>query len=344
LKAVILGGGGGTAPRASVSDLPRPSPGRGELVVEMRACGLCGTDLEKLRGQYTASMAVLGHEAVGVVAEAGEGQAEFRAGDRVFPHHHVPCGECYFCKAGSGTMCDRYRSSNIDPGGFSEYFRVPAWNLEKGGVLALPDSLGFEAGALIEPVACCLRAIHRSGVVPGGFVFVVGAGPVGLAHAMALRSMGSQVAVSDVSERRLSFAGGLGIQAALDARRGSVAEEVKKLTGGRGADLAMVASGSPRAIVQALGSVRKGGRVCLFGIPPRGSVLDYDVSDAYNSELSVISSYGATEVETREALEMMTKGGVDFTPLVTHRFPLDRFDEALGVAANGEGMKVLLVP
>jgi L-iditol 2-dehydrogenase len=329
---------------AEVSDVPRPSTGKGELVVEMRACGLCGTDIEKLRGQYTASMPVIGHEAVGIVADVGDGLDAYRPGDRVFPHHHVPCGDCHYCRSGSGTMCDRYRSSNIDPGGFSEFFRVPAWNVEKGGVLQLPPTLDFEAGALIEPVACCLRAIGRSAVKPGDFVFVVGAGPVGLAHALALKSKGNQVAVSDISERRLAFAERLGIRDVIDDRKGAAAGEVKRLNGGRGADLAVVASGSPKAIVQALKSVRKGGKVCLFGIPPKGSVLDYDVSEAYNSELTVVSSYGATETETREAVDMMTKGGVDFSPLVTHRFPLSRFGEALETASNGDGMKILVVP
>lgn len=129
-----------------LAEMEDPTPGRGELVVKMEACGLCGTDLEKMRGEYTASMPVLGHEAVGFVADVGEGVTDFKKGDRVFPHHHVPCYECYFCKTGSETMCDMYRKSNIFPGGFSEYLKVPSWNVSKGGVLKLPERNEFRNG------------------------------------------------------------------------------------------------------------------------------------------------------------------------------------------------------
>src|SRR3972149_6256909 len=124
-----------------VDDVPPPGLKAGDMLVEMKACGLCGTDIEKLEGRYTASPPVIGHEAAGVVAGVGEGAEGFKVGDRVFPHHHVPCSECYFCKHGSETMCARYRESNLDPGGFAEYFRVPAWNVQRGGVLKLPEGL-----------------------------------------------------------------------------------------------------------------------------------------------------------------------------------------------------------
>lgn len=329
---------------AVLADLPDPVAGPGELVVRMMACGLCGTDIEKLRGEYTAAMPVLGHEAVGVVEEVGGGADGFKQGDRVFPHHHVPCGECHYCKAGSPTMCDRYRSSNLDPGGFAELIRVPSWNLLKGGVLRIPQSLDFEGGALIEPVACCIRALDRCGVASGTSALVVGAGPVGLAHAILLRSQGVEVLVSDVSDWRLKFAERLGVGRPLDARSPDVSDEVRQQTGGRGVDLVVVASGSPKAIVQALKSVRKGGAVCLFGIPPQGSVLDYDIADVYNSEVSIVTSYGATDVETKRAVELMASGKVDFRPLVTHRFPLERFGEAIEASASGQGIKVLVTP
>ena len=133
MKAAVLRGGDRGAPaRVEVVELAAPRAGGGELVVRMGACGLCGTDLEKIRGEYTASKPVIGHEAVGVVKET-DGGTGFKVGDRVFPHHHVPDYECYLCRAGNETMCDHYRSSNLVPGGFSEYIRVPAWNVGKGG-------------------------------------------------------------------------------------------------------------------------------------------------------------------------------------------------------------------
>ena len=344
MRSVTLGkGAGGGRREAEVVECPVPAVGPGELLVEMEACGLCGTDLEKVRGEYTASMPVIGHEAVGTVSALGGGVRGFAVGDRVFPHHHVPDYTCYLCRAGNETMCDRYRGSNLEPGGFSELFKVPRWNVEKGGVLGLPEEMSFEVASLIEPLGCCIRGVNRAGVELGESVLVVGAGPVGMMHALLLKPTSSKVFVSDVSEDRLRFAEGAGVGRPLDAR-GDVPAEVRSETGGMGVDVAIVASGSRAAILQGLRSVRKGGRVCLFGVPPKGSVLDYDIGDLYNSEQRVVSSYGATEVDTKAALKVLESRGDEFGRLVTHRFPIGRFGEATAAAASGAAMKVVITP
>jgi len=341
LKSIVLKSQGGReGPKPELAQMEVPVPGRGELLVRMEACGLCGTDLEKMRGEYTASMPVLGHEAAGVVSAVGDGVTSFREGDRVFPHHHVPCYECYVCKAGDETMCDMYRKSNILPGGFSEYFRVPEWNIAKGGVLPLPNEVTFEEGALIEPTACCLRGIRKHAKA-GETVLVVGAGPVGLMHALLLEPMEVRVVISDISRPRLKFAERMHLDLVLDASRDDVPGRLKAETHGRGADLAIVASGSKAAIMQALVSIRKGGRVCLFGVPPKGTVLEYDISDLYNSGQLIVTSYGADDVDTKAALGIIASNP-DFARLVTHRFPLSKFDEAVAAASEGEAMKVVV--
>ena len=343
MKSIVLTSQGeGGKPRPELAELDVPSPGRGELVVKMEACGLCGTDLEKMRGEYTASMPLLGHEAVGVVSAVGEGVEGFKEGDRVFPHHHVPCYECYTCKAGDDTMCDMYRKSNIHPGGFSEFFRVPEWNVSKGAVLHLPGRVTFEEGALIEPVACCLRAV-KGRVKRGETVLVAGAGPVGLMHALLLEPMGAEVVITDVVHSRLEFARAMGVQVVLDASKDDVPAKVRGETQGRGADLAIVASGSRAAIMQALRSIRRGGRVCLFGVPSKGSVLDYDISELYNSGQQIVTSYGANDAETREALKVIGSNP-KFARLVTHRFPLAKFNDAVAAAAGGQAVKVVVTP
>ena len=343
LKAVLLRKDpGASSPRASLSEVPVPALADGDVLVSMKACGLCGTDIEKLHGEYTAAMPVLGHEAVGVVTSTLGDVGDLKEGDRVFPHHHVPCHRCHYCRHGSETMCKEYRGSNIDPGGFSELFRVPSWNVKGGGVLKLPANVGFEEASMIEPAACCIRALDRCGVGPDDSVLVVGAGPVGMTHSLILLSMKAKVYVSDVIETRLALAGRSGVQAAFDAARADVPTSVRDVTGGRGADLAIVASGSQRAIIQALKSVRRGGKVCLFGVPVKGSVLDYDIGDVFNSEVSIISSYAATDVETRKALAMMADRRVDFGSLITHRFSLGDFDRAVQTSVKGEGMKTII--
>ncbi len=345
MKSVMLrrpGDGGGL--KAELSEVPVPSVGPGEVLVEMKACGLCGTDIEKMLGHYTAAMPVLGHEAVGVVSNVGEGVTGLREGDRVFPHHHVACGRCHYCTNGSETMCNDYRTSNLDPGGFSEFFRVPAPNVSRRGVLTLPDSLSFEEASLIEPLACCIRAQDRCEVQAGESVLVVGAGPAGMAHSLLLRLLKAKVMISDIVDARLEFAERAKVGVILDARRVVVPEAVRKETGGRGADVVIAASGSAKAVTQALQSVRKGGRVCIFGVPPKGSSLDYDFSDAFNSEISVITNYGATEKETSRALEVVSAHSGGFRSLITDRFPLAEFGEAVETATSGKGMKVVLTP
>jgi len=343
LKSVVLKPKGGTGRlEPTLADVEVPSPGRGELVVKMEACGFCGTDLEKMRGEYTASMPLLGHEASGVVYAVGEGVASFKRGDRVFPHHHVPCYECYICKSGDDTMCDMYRKSNIHPGGFSEYFRVPEWNVSKAGVLPLPTGVTFDQGALIEPLACCLRAIRRHART-SETVLVAGAGPVGLMNAILLEPMDVKLVISDVVAPRLEFAERLDLGTVVDASKDDVPARLRAETQGRGADLAIVASGSKAAIMQALGSIRRGGRVCLFGVPSRGSVLGYDISELYNAGQQIVTSYGADEADTKAALEFISSNP-RIERLVTHRFPLSDFDRAVEAAAGGEAMKVLLTP
>lgn len=340
MKAVLMRSPGG----AVLADVETPAPGPGEILVEMAVCGLCGTDIEKMKGEYTASQPVLGHEAVGTVAALGDGVAGFAVGDRVFPHHHVPCHECRLCRSGSETMCDRYRGSNLVPGGFAEAFVVPKWNVENGGVLRLPPGLAFETSSLVEPLGCCVRAARRSGAKAGETALVVGAGPVGVMNALLLKGAGLEVMISDVNGSRLLLAEKLGAGMTIDASKDGAPDVAKGATGGTGVDLALVASGSAKAILQGLGAVRKGGRVCLFGIPPKGTVLDYDMSELYNAERRIVTSYGATDADAEEALRVIVRAPRSYKALVTHTFPLEKFAEAVDAATTGAGMKVVITP
>jgi len=330
--------------KVALEEIAIPSLKPGDILVEMRACGLCGTDIEKIHGEYTAAMPVLGHEAAGVVVEVGEGVEDLKAGDRVFPHHHVPCYDCHFCRHGSETMCPYYRTSNIDPGGFSEYFRVPAWNVQHGGVLKLPDYVSFEEATFIEPTACCIRGLNRCKISDRDTALVVGSGPMGLTHLQLLLLHGAKVLVSDLSEMRLRFAERMGASFVYNAGEVDVPSEVRKETRGQGVDLAVVASGSPKAVVQALKAVRKGGTVCLFGVPVKGTVLDYDFSDIFNLEISIIPSYGATEAETRLALQLIEEHKLNLSPLITHRFKLEEFNKAIETAEGKGCIKIVITP
>jgi len=331
LKAAVMDINGVT-----IKEVEVPSLENGDLLVAMKSCGLCGTDLEKMEGQYTASKPILGHEPAGVIKVSGDPQ--FKEGERVFVHHHVPCYQCYYCMNGSPTMCPHYRESNIYPGGFSEMFRVPSWNVKRRGVLKLPDSVSFRQATFVEPLATVVRAQRRASLREGEKVLVIGAGPMGLLHAAMAKLTGSDVILADVSEYRLRFAERLGHKV-LPSREPN---DILQLTEGRGADLSIVASGSPSAILYGLKSTRRGGRVLLFGVPYKGTILDYDVSDLLNREISVIPSNAAVEEDTREALNLIAQGKVKVDSLITHAFRLEQFHEAVRVAKQREAVKVVI--
>ncbi len=342
MKAVLLSKSRKSG--VEVSSVAVPGLGEGEVLVEMKACGLCGTDIEKIRGEYTSAMPVIGHEAVGVVSSLGRGVPGLAEGDRVFPHHHVSCHECYLCRRGDETVCREYKTSNLDPGGFAEYVRVPSWNVGKGGVSRLPTGLPFDEATLIEPLACCVRALDRCSAKPGDSVLVVGAGPIGMMHSLLLKSLGARVVVSDIAEPRLGFAEKMSVGRVLNAAKENVPEVVRGETGGEGADIAVVASGSDKAVGQAMESVRKGGVVCLFGIPAEGSAIVLNLSRVYSSTVKIMSSYGADESDVAKAIGALSSRRPDLRPLITHRFAIEKFEDGVRAMMNGEAMKVVITP
>jgi L-iditol 2-dehydrogenase len=318
-----------------------PKLQKGDILVEMKVCGLCGSDIEKLHGRYKGVPPIIGHEASGIVAKAN-GVKGIEEGDRIFPHHHVPCYRCYYCKHGSPTMCPDYRRVHYDPGGFAEYFRFPKWNIEHGGLLKLPKGMSFEEASFIEPTACCIRALSRYGVKRNDVVIVIGAGPIGLTFVQLLRNAEAEAYASDLSKVRLKAAKQLGAIQAFNPLEADISKQLKELTEGRGADIAIVASSSPKAIIQGFDCVRRGGTVGLFGVPAKGSILEYDFSDLFNTEKSIISSNATTEKETRIALNYIHKKKIDVNSLITHKFKLKEFDKAVQVAAKAEAIKVLI--
>ncbi len=340
MKAALLRPPAGVA----VEDVPPPEAGVGEIVVSMRACGLCGSDLEKIRGTYTAAPPVIGHEAVGVVAQVGEGVEGIRKGARVFPHHHVACGRCAACRGGFPTMCAHYRATNLEPGGFAERFRVPRWNVEHRAVHRLPPSVDFERASFIEPLACAVRALGRGpGTVASSLV--LGTGPMGLLALQLLRLRGTEtILASEVSAVRAEVARHHGAAMVWDPKSEDVVAAARKETKGLGVDLALVATGHPPAIGQALRAVRSGGTAVLLGVPEAGARLDFDPSEFVTREVSLIPSNAATEAEVRKALDLIARRRVDVASLVTHRFRLDAFPEAVRVAERAECVKAIVTP
>ncbi len=327
-----------------LAEVPTPSPGPGEVTVSLAACGICGTDLEKVRGNYR-SAGILGHEPAGRIAEVGAGVEGLAVGDRVFVHHHVPCYRCEVCARGDYTFCPSYSRTNLDPGGFAEVFRVPKENVERGAVLRLGESVDWETATLLEPAGCALTAIRKVGLPPHARAVVLGLGPVGLLYARLLRALGATwVGGTDLSPLRRAAAERGGISIALDPRvDGAVRAAVEGASRGQGADLVVVATGHPSVVRTATELVRRGGTVNLFGLPEAGSRLDADLQQLYLRGVRLIPSYATTETDIAEVHRLLTAGRFSVTDLVSHRFPLPEIREAFGTAARpDDALKVVV--
>ncbi len=338
-RAVVLGGNGGFR----MEDLPRPVAGPGEIVLSLRYCGLCGTDLWKLAHGGAAAGSVLGHEVVGTVVEVGPGVRGFRPGDRVAAPHHVACGECAACRRGSEPLCTVFRENQLHPGGFSDLVRVGA-RAVRDALYGLPDSLSDEAAVFLEPGACVLRGLYRSGLgelarLGDASAVVLGAGSMGLLHLLLLKALWPTVRVALVDplpERR---------DRALDLGADAVAapgEAVADLADP--ADVVFDTAGGAAALAAALDLTRPGGTTVLFAHAALGERAGLDLNAFFKAERRLLATYSGSLAEQRDVFRLLVTGRLDPLPLITHRLPLSRFAEAVELARDRRALKVLLTP
>lgn len=337
MKAVFIDAPG----RVVVADVPRPVPAKGEVLVRLRCCGICGTDVEKVHGKGITT-SVLGHEEVGEVAQLGSGVTGLAVGDRVYAHHHVPCGICDLCSRGEQTLCAEYSRHNLEPCGLAEYFIVPKYNVERGAILRLPEGMGFEEASFIEPLACCIRGLARTNAATARTVLIIGAGPVGLLHLKLLRAYGEKrVAVSDVSDYRLGLAAKMGADLTFSATDQAGRDAALAAMPG-GPELVILATGSTGAFEEATRAVGRGGTILLFGAPKKGATATLDIARYFLNGTRLVSSYAASEAETNQAMRMIADGTVVVSDMITHRFPLERSADAFAVADQQRCMKALI--
>jgi len=308
-----------------VEDAPDPAAGAGDVVCRVLACGVCGSDVTDWYASRKMP-AVLGHELAAEVLEVGDGVTGLRPGDRVALHHHAPCAECRRCRRGHETLCERFRSTRLDPGGFAERVRVPAELVEE---ILLVGDLDPVAATFVEPLACVLRSQERAGLAPGDAMLVVGAGGNGQLHIAAAHARDVEVVwVREPRPDRLAMAEALGAE-----RHGN--ELV---------DVAMVCTPAPAAIADAAASVAPGGTLCLYAPPAPGAPLPVDGSELFVREVTVNASYSAGPSDMRAALKLIAGGQVDPLALVSHRLPLGETGRALALQRSGEALKVVVLP
>lgn len=327
-----------------VEDVEKPILGTGDVLVKMHACGICGSDLEKVFGKYSQPSTRLGHEPSGTIEKVGENVTDFKKGDRVFVHHHVPCYSCHFCLHGNETMCEKYSETNLSPCGLAEEFIVPQWNVNHGGILKIPDSMSFEEAAMIEPLACCIRTWDKLSFQKGDSAAIFGVGATGMMHVMlSIVHEFDKIFCIDVNEFRLEFAKKFNITDAIKSSVPDIKQKILDQTDNRGVDVAIVATGSLQALSSAIDLVRKGGTVVMFGVPSKDAMINLNMSVIYSKEITMISSYAASDSDTNAALELIQSSKIDVKKLITHRYNIKDSPKAFEHAHHGvDSMKIII--
>jgi L-iditol 2-dehydrogenase len=337
-----------------VETVPVPKIGPGELLIKVATCGICGTDLKKIHTGSHSAPRIFGHEMSGTIVATGEGVTGYEVGERVVVHHHVPCGECYYCRKQTPTQCPLYKkvgvTAGFEPsgGGFAEYIRVMDWIVEGRGVVRIPDGVPFEQAAFVEPLNTVMKGVKLLNLASDDTVLVIGQGPIGLMHAALAARTGARVLTSDLYSERHAIASRFGLKHPIHAGTENVVARVMEETDGRGADAVILAVGGDALIKTAMDAVRPGGRVMLFAQTQHGETA-IDPGAVCMDEKTLMGSYSSSFEILDEVTELAFGGyrnGFDLTQLISHRYPLEQAVEAIEVASHpkADSMKIMLEP
>jgi L-iditol 2-dehydrogenase len=335
-----------------VETVPVPEIGPGEVLVKIHTCGICGTDLKKIHTGSHSAPRIFGHEMSGTIVRIGEGVTSFAVGDRVMAYHHIPCGECFYCRKQTFAQCETYKkvgcTAGFTPsgGGFAEYIRVMDW-IVRGGLVKIPDGIPFEQAAFIEPVNTCYKAIELLNLQPDETVLVIGQGPIGILLAALARRSGATVLTSDLYSERHAIAANFGLSHPLNARE-DVAAAAKAATDGRGADVALLAVGGNALIQVAVDAIRPGGRVVLFAQTQHGEA-PFDPAAVCMDEKTLMGSYSSSVSYNEDVNRLVFEGygnGLNFTQLISHRFSVEDAVKAIDLASHPQpdSMKIVIQP
>jgi len=319
---------------------PLPQVGPDDLLVRVTACGICSGDIMPWYIRRKAPL-VLGHEPVGVVAETGRRVSNFRSGDRVFVHHHAPCFNCAACGRGQYVQCDSWRASHIMPGGMAEYFVVGPIN--QRDTLKLPDNVDDLDAVLVEPAACVVKSIRRSGLRPGESVLIIGLGIMGMMHVKLARHLGAGAIIgADLFEQRVQKATQLGADHGIVVAGDNLADQVREITSGAMADVVIVGPGTSRALAAGIAAAGKAATVVQFTATPPEEEIALRPHDLYFKETRLVPSYSCGPDDTRQALELVLGRVLNARELVTHQFPLSGIREAYEQAQKQDSLKVVV--
>jgi L-iditol 2-dehydrogenase len=346
MKAAVYRGQG----RISVESVPVPKAGPGEIVVEVRSCGVCHTDLKKIEYDLLPPPRIYGHETAGVVAAVGEGVTRFVPGDCVIAFHHVPCGNCFYCQRRLYAQCPVYKKVGITAGfepaggGFAQHVRVMDWIVERG-VEKIPDGVSFDQACWVEPVNTCLKGVKLLDLRSGDVVAVLGQGPIGLIFTMLIAQTGAKALATDTIEYRRQLSERYGA-AAYDPRHSHFAEAVANATDGRGVDAVIVATNAPGLVEQSLKISRPGAKILLFAQTSKTERIEIAGADICVGERVLLGSYSADIDLQAESARLVFSGTLPLEDLISHRMSLDEIEHGIEVAQHpgGSSLKVVIHP
>ncbi len=332
-----------------VEQVPVPEVGDAEVLIKVAACGICGTDIKKIFQRYVEPPQILGHELAGTVVATGRGVTKWQPGDRVMSFHHTPCGACFYCEKRLFSQCPQYKTTGLtggftpNGGGFGEYVKAMPWVAERG-IVALPDNVSFEEATFIEPINTIVKAVQKARVAAGETVLIAGCGPIGLQLLMVSKLQGAKLYTSDPIAERRAKSLTLGALEAFDPTNGKLIADLKARTEGRGADAVLVAVAHPAVVLDALAAARPGGRVLLFAANDPVTKIEFPAAAVGIDEKEILGSYSAAVDIQDSAADLVLQRKLPVMEIVTHRFPLDRIQEALELAARPttESLKILI--
>jgi L-iditol 2-dehydrogenase len=330
--------------------VPVPAIGRGEMLVRVHSCGVCGTDLKKISTGSHSAPRIFGHETSGTIAAVGEGVSKFRRGERVVVFHHIPCRECFYCRHKTFAQCATYKkvgcTAGFEPsgGGFAEYVRVMDWIVDHGTV-RIPEGISFEQACFVEPVNTCMKGIEALRLQPGETVLTIGQGPIGIILSVLAHRTGATLITSDLYTERLRIGASFGLERTIDSSEVNLIDRVRECTQGRGADAVILAVGGNALIRTAMDAARPGGRVLLFAQTQHGEAV-IDPAAICVDEKALVGSYSASVDLQEDSVRFVMNREMDLARLVSHRFPLTEAARALDLAAHPQpsSMKIVIQP
>ena len=327
--------------KLKIADLPRPQINEDEVLLKVDVCGVCGSDLVKIKNHLVQEGTVLGHEVVGTIVEVGSHIRKWSGSQKVVVAHHVPCLTCYFCKSGNFSMCSQFKSTNLEPGGFSEYIKLSKAHLEHTTFLIPKGMVSDHEIALTEPLACCLRAVMKAQVTLSNCVLICGLGSIGIMLGKLCMEKGALTFGCDLLQERINIASEmLAIHEGYLADSRELKSWILSKTEGRGADIIFLASGSNKSLNSAISLVRDGGKIVVFSSIPKEE--GFYNNEIYYRELAIIGSYSPSPISLKEAYQLIITGKIKLKKIITDIVPLKELPKQIDKCFKNKSIKMMV--